>query len=59
MTSAPSPGVFEAKSDNAIEPAFASLVRLHAGALVVASDTFFSETAGQSSNEHDENFARM
>ena len=59
MTCAPSPGVFEAKSDNEIEPAFASLVRLHAGALVVASDTFFSETAGQSSNEHGENFARM
>ncbi len=35
--------VFEARSENEIDAAFASLVRLHAGALVVASDPFFTQ----------------
>ncbi len=39
--------VLKVKSDNEIEPAFASLVRLHAGALVVPSDTFFTERIEQ------------
>jgi len=35
--------VFEARSENEIGTAFASLVRLHAGALVVAGDAFFTQ----------------
>ena len=35
--------VLEARSGNEIDAAFASLVRLHAGALVVASDPFFTQ----------------
>jgi putative ABC transport system substrate-binding protein len=35
--------VFEVRSENEIEAAFDSLVRLHAGALVVASDPFFTQ----------------
>jgi putative ABC transport system substrate-binding protein len=35
--------VLEARNENEIEAAFDSLVRLHAGALVVASDPFFTQ----------------
>jgi putative ABC transport system substrate-binding protein len=35
--------VLEARSENEIDTAFASLVRLHVGALVVASDPFFTQ----------------
>jgi putative ABC transport system substrate-binding protein len=35
--------VFEARSENEIDAAFASLVRLHAGALVVAGNPFFTQ----------------
>jgi putative ABC transport system substrate-binding protein len=39
--------VFEARSENEIDTAFASLVRLHAGALVVAGDAFFTQHGQQ------------
>ena len=40
-------GVLEARSESEIDAAFASLVRLHAGALVVASDPFFTQRLEQ------------
>jgi len=39
--------VFEAKSESEIGTAFASLVRQHAGALVVAANAFFTEHGAQ------------
>jgi len=39
--------VFEARSESEFDAAFASLVRLHAGALVVAADPFFTQRSEQ------------
>jgi putative ABC transport system substrate-binding protein len=39
--------VFEAGSENEVDAAFASLDRLHAGALVVAANAFFTERSKQ------------